>query len=96
MEMKDGHGLKLEKTWPLCSSLKMAPLFKKKAHLPPVKLEYFIFLLNESCSSFQSFVAIALKPKKAMTKRFVIIPCASKKRSHLPDVMQAKKKCNYD
>jgi len=26
---KDGRGLKLEKTWPLCSSLKMAPLLKK-------------------------------------------------------------------
>ena len=24
-DAKDGHGLKLEKTWPLCSSLKMAP-----------------------------------------------------------------------
>ena len=28
-DAKDGHGLKLEKTWPLCSSLKMAPLSKK-------------------------------------------------------------------
>ena len=41
MEMKDGHGLKLEKTWPLCSSLKMAPLFKKKGSFATSKIGVF-------------------------------------------------------
>ena len=59
--LKDGHGLKLEKNLATLFKFKDGSLFKfkdgsvikRKAHLPPVKLEYSIFCLMKAVVLFK-------------------------------------------